>query len=353
MNGEKANKILSVIQKDIEECEKSMLTMRENAIPNIKKMFKDPLERSIAVLLHNAFTYYTWRETVSSFEKTLDEFIGSIQGKSIVFVFHAENSSSSSQNNCHQKSTFFFTLLALRLRPDLTRKTLGFICNDMYTVSPKTLRGRNDVVYCICEDSIYSGDQITKVVRDLETRNKMDLSKLHVVCPFVREEFVQQSMSKRYHLHAGTWVPSLMTRLSDESVISDTCEQLEKLRLIEGDSSFPDIGICRNIENAGMLIPIFPQRMKHTPVYFSHKTADATSIPLPWLVGILGLGSFDTKESEAFIVNEHVKKSKGHVWSCMRGPYKSHSDALKEVFDGVFVNSKKLKTSFLSRFVGK
>ena len=173
------------------------------------------------------------------------------------------------------------------------------------------------------------------------------------MCPFVREEFVQQSESKRYELYAGIWLPSLNTRLSDPGVVYDACQKVNKLRQENGESSFHELDVCRDIQYVDTLLPIFPQSMKHSPVYYSHKIADATSIPLPWLIGILGLGSFDTKESEAYIANEHVKKSEGVVWSCMRGPYKSHSGKLKEIFDEMFSNSKKLKPSILSRLFKK
>lgn len=95
------------------------------------------------------------------------------------------------------------------------------------------------------------------------------------------------------------------------------------------------------------------QGFKKIILYYSHKTADSTSIPLPWLLGILGLGSFDTEEREAYVANEHVKKSHGQVWSCMRGPYKSHTEKLKKIFDEIFIEPKKLKPSILSRIFKK
>lgn len=351
---QQALKSVENIERDILSCESNMLKMINNHVENIKTMFNDPMERSIALLLHNAFMYYTWTETKEAFKKSIDSFLASTIGKSVVFLFHSETSSASSQNNCHQKSSFFFTFLALKISKELSNKTIGFVCNDLSTVNLEKLKNGNNTVFCICEDSIYSGNQITKVIRELEVENKIDLTKLHIISPFVRERFIEQSSSKPYSLHTHVWVPSLADRLTDEDVISDTCQQIKKLRLSDGESSFSEINACKDGVGMKSILNIFPQRNKHSPVFFSHKIADSVSLPLPWLLGILGLGVFMTREEYSWIANEHVKTTKGGVWSCIRGPYKTHSGELLELFESIFSNPKtKTKTSLFSRFTRK
>lgn len=348
------NSILNEIELEIQKCEVGLLERRGNAVKNIKSMFSDPMERSIAVFLHNAFMFYTWDETLAGFRYALNNFISSISNKSIIFVFHSEASSSTSQNMCHQKSSFFFTLLALRLIPGLRNRTIGYICNDLHTMDPKKLKGRSDVVYCICEDSIYSGTQIDSVILGLQKNKVMALSDLHVVCPFVRSTFVEQSFSKGYTLHTGhpdLWVPSLMERLSDESVISKTCNQVSELVEREGETEFSRLEICD--DNLTHVMSIFPHRMRQVPVSFSHKTADATSIPLPWLLGILGLGVLSREDADGNIANDYVKDSTGSIFSCLRGPYKNHTDELKTVFDNIFAGSKVRKKSLITRLLKK
>lgn len=338
------------VETDIRTCENQMLKMDNNHMVNIKSNFDTPLERSIALLVRNVFTYYTWDQTLHAFENTLEKFIQSVHGKSIVFVFHSNVSSSSNENNCHQKSSFFFTMLAFRLRPELKNRTVGFICNNTYTIHPDSLKKRNDIIYCICEDSIYSGDQITSVVSKLEKNNRLDISKLHVVCPFVRSGFVERSSSKRYTLHVDVLLPSLMDRLTDKNVLSKTCNKINS----NGDDDFENIdNICQVKENIRILYEIFPHMMRHSPVYFSHKTADATSIPLPWLLGILGVGAFSTDDSEAHIANEYVKRSHDEILSCMRGPYKNHGDSMLRLFSSIFSDPVDTKKTLASRIRDK
>ena len=142
-------------------------------------------------------------------------------------------------------------------------------------------------------------------------------------------------------------VPSLANRLIDEDVISNTCEQIKQL------DGFSKMDVCKDNENIIEILNIFPQRIKHSPVFFSHKIADSISLPLPWLLGILGLGDFPLEEENSFIANDHVKNGKEKIWVCIRGPYKSHSESLQILFDHMFSGSFRLKTSMVSKFIKK
>ncbi len=338
---------VSKIEQDILSCGEDISERNGKSIENIKNMFDDPIERSIGLLVRNAFQYYDWNQTKHAFGKSIDSFLLDTPGKSVVFIFHSEAGSATSQNKCHQKSSFFFSLLALKIRPELKSKTIGFICNSEYTIEPKLLKNRNDIVYCICEDSIYTGNQIKEVVSTLDSKNKLDISKLHIISPFVREEFSQQSESKKYTLHTHVLVQSLASRLTDKEVISSTCDQIKQL------DGFSEIDSCKTGSGIESILNIFPHRNKHSPVFFSHKIADSVSLPLAWIMGILNLGNFPLEDENSHVVNEHVKTSKGDIWSCIRGPYKNHSDSLLVLFNNMFSGSFKLKTSVMSRFISK
>ena len=226
------------------------------------------------------------------------------------------------------------------MKPELARRTVGFMCDDLSSIDPRSI-SKNDTVYCIIEDSIYSGNQLNSMINNLD--KKIDKTKIHVICPFVRELFMEQSVSKPYTLHVEIPVQSLFDRFNDKEVINKTCIQIR-----EHDDMFDkNIEVCRGL-NSEIFNTLFPFSMKLTHVYFSHKTADATSIALPWILTILGLGKFSLIDSQAYEANIHVKNSDLPVFKCMRGPYKLHKEDLFKIFSEIFQESFKLKNrSFL------
>jgi len=333
------SKTILNIEEDINKCGIQLSILNSKAMDNIIEQFEDKTERSIALFVYNTFTFYDWSQTKDALSRSLDRFLRDTRDKKIVFLFHREQSSSTNNNACHEKSSFFFTLLSLKMKPELARRTIGFMCEDLSSIHPKTIQ-KNDTIYCIIEDSIYSGNQLNNMINNLD--KKIDKTKIHVVCPFVRELFIQQSESKPYTLHVEVPVQSLLDRFNDEQVIKKTCMQIKK----NNDMFDNDFGICRGL-NFDVLNTLFPFSIKLTHVYFSHKTADATSIALPWILTILGLGEFSLVDSESHEANTHVKNSDLPVFKCMRGPYKLHKETLFEIFNEIFEESFSLKKKSL------
>ena len=333
-------KVLTAIENDIERCGKELSYLNSKVVSNLLERFDDNLERSIALLVFNSFTFYDWSQTKNALGISIDKFLIETVGKKVIFLFHREQSSSTNQNSCHEKSSFFFTLLAMSMRKELTDKTVAFACEDLISINPKEIP--SDVIYCIIEDSIYSGSQLNNFISNLNPR--IDKSKLHVISPFVRELFIEQSVSKPYNLHFTVSVPSLFEQLNSEEVMKKTCSQITQIEITNPGSFDNDkIRLCKGNTSLRILDTIFPGSLKLTSIYFSNKVADATSIPIAWLLNLLGLGDFSLNDEDAHFANTHIKNSKEPIFACMRGPYKLHREDLGTIFNNIFEQSFNLK----------
>jgi len=341
--------VLSNIENDIETCGKELSDLNSRVVSNLLDRFDDNLERSIALLVFNSFTFYDWETTKTHLVTSVDKFLAETTGQKVIFLFHREQSSSTNQNSCHEKSSFFFTLLAMSLRKELADRAIGFACSDLININPKNIP--SDAVYCIVEDSIYSGSQLNNFIAGLD--KKIDKSKVHVVCPFVRELFIDQSTSKPYKLHFTIAVPSLAEQLNSQEVMTKTCSQIEKIeRTNPGAFDNDQIKLCKGNTSLRILDTIFPGSLKLTSVFFSSKIADQTSIPLNWLLNMFGLAKFSLDDSESFIANQIVKNSKEPIFACMRGMYKFHNEQLGNIFNSIFENQFSLKKkSIRSRLI--
>jgi len=332
--------ILSTIEDDIERCGKELSDLNSRVVSNLLDRFDDNLERSIALLVFNSFTFYDWETTKNALNIAVDTFLAETTGKKVIFLFHREQSSSTNQNSCHEKSSFFFTLLAMSLRKELADRAIGFQCDDLVSINPKNIP--SDIIYCIIEESIYSGSQLNNFIAGLD--NKIDKSKVHVVCPFVRTLFIEQSTAKPYKLHFTVSVPSLFEQLNNEEVMEKTCSQISEIeRTNPGSFENEQIKLCTGNTSLRILDTIFPGSLRLTSVYFQSKLADQTSIPLNWFLNIHGLAKFSLDDSESFIANQTVKNSKGHIWNCFRGYYKIHNEQLGSIFNNIFEQSFNLK----------
>jgi len=324
--------ILSNIENDIETCGKELSDLNSQVVPNLLDRFDDNLERSIALLVFNSFTFYDWETTKTHLVTSVDKFLAETIGKKVIFLFHREQSSSTNQNSCHEKSSFFFTLLAMSMRKELADRAIGFQCDDLVSINPKNTP--SDIIYCIIEDSIFSGNQITNFISNLNP--KLNRTRVHVICPFVRTLFIEQSTSKPYKLHFTVPVPSLSEQLNSEEVMEKTCSQIEKIeRTNPGAFDNEQIKLCTGNTSLRILDTIFPGSLKLTSIFFSSKTADATSIPIAWLLNLLGLGDFSLNDEDAHFANTYIKNSKEPIFACMRGPYKLHREDLGIIFNDI------------------
>ena len=336
--------VIGEIEKDIQICGREIFDIQSTVVENITNRFDDKLERSIALLLFNSFSFYNWDETKKNLLLSINKFLSSTsRNENIIFILHREQSSSTKNNACHEKSSFFFTLLSLMISDELRRRTIGFTCENWISIDPKNITP--NTIFCIVEDSIYSGNQLNNVISNLD--KKIDTKKLHVICPFVRELFLQQSVSKPYTVHVEVSIPSLFEMLNSEDVRNKTCDQISEIEKTNPGAFDSDIDMCKGNVGLRVLNTIFPGSLKLTSIYFSHKTADATSIPLHWLLTLLGLGKFSLVDEDAHFANTHVKNSEGLVWSCMRGPYKVHKENLFVIFHKIFENNFDLRNKTL------
>ena len=314
---------LDKIENDIRLCDQTMESIRENSHNNIDEMFPDTLEKELVHFIYDTFKYYGWEQTIDAYNKSLEKFYNVVlrSSKNIVFVLHSESGLSNSMNNCHQKSGFFFTLLALKnASPSILSRVKGFICNQTYNY--KIDKKQSNTIYCICEDSIYSGSQITSVIRNMTSKNKININDIHVVCPFVKEQFLQTG--RDYTLHYEIPVLSLRDRLADDDVMNTTHTRLELEYTID--------------EVREAISSSFGFLLGSSMVYFAHKTADTVSIPLTILLGVFRLKYLPTSTQSESDANELVKNSNDSnpIWKCMRGPYKNYEEDLKRSFDDIF-----------------
>ena len=76
------------IEKDIQICGREIFDIQSTVVENITKRFDDKLERSIALLLFNSFSFYNWDETKKNLLLSINRFLSSTRNESIIFIFH-------------------------------------------------------------------------------------------------------------------------------------------------------------------------------------------------------------------------------------------------------------------------
>lgn len=172
---------VSVVEEKLLGCDTILAKHQSSKIHNIDTCFQNKMDKAIALIMSESFTHYDWDTTKDLFLSALNSFLKDIDyTKKFVFVLHSEFSSSTAENSCYQKSSFFFTLVALLNVP--WGRVAGMVCNRLYSFDVD-FYDKEDLVYCVCEDSIYSGGQITRITESLVRNHNVLMEDIRVVCP--------------------------------------------------------------------------------------------------------------------------------------------------------------------------
>ena len=358
MNIGSIRKEVQIVEDKLRGCDQILIKHQDKRVNNIESCFKNKMDKSIALLMDECFEHYMWDDTKSLFLESLQDFLDSMdRDQKIVFVLHSESSSSTSENACYQKSSFLFTLIALLNVPSF--RIAGIVCNRAYSFNVD-IYDKSDLVYCVCEDSIYSGNQITKITESIVINHNVNMEDIIVVCPFISTRFERHS--PRFKLYTKVVVKTfieyiLETDVADRALtkykisrqdndeISDLLRTISScVKLYTDGKVSKDVGVSEKCQKVEEVFDFELNEYNQPMIYFSHRISDITSIPTHWLLGILGISCLynDTPlhqfgDSELYMANILVRNEQGCVWNCARGSYKLRKESFKSLFNDIFV----------------